>query len=81
MSAMCRLLLLLPASLIVSCSMPNLLASSAPYKIKLRDGREVMSTGQPHLQEKTGYYYYRTQDKREAVIRADEVVMIKEQRA
>ncbi|OYW76048.1 MAG: hypothetical protein B7Z37_10575 [Verrucomicrobia bacterium 12-59-8] len=81
MNAMCRLLLILPAIFVVSCSMPGMFASSTPHKIKLKDGREVPCEGAPQYQEKTGYYRYRTPDKRDAVIRADDVVTIVEQRA
>ncbi|MCB1275172.1 MAG: DUF903 domain-containing protein [Prosthecobacter sp.] len=78
---MCRSLLYLPAVLLVSCSMPNLLVSSAPHKIKLKDGSEVLCNGQPEYQAKTGYYRYRTPEKRDGLIRADDVVKIVEQRA
>ncbi len=81
MNAMRRLLLILPAVFLAACSMPNLLVSTTPYTIKLKDGREVLSSGEPQYQEKTGYYRYRTQQKRDALIRADEVVKIVEQRA
>ena len=81
MNAMCRLLLILPAISIVSCSMPGMFASSTPHKIKLKDGSEVSCEGAPEYQEKTGYYRYRTPDKRDAVIRADDVVTIVEKRA
>jgi hypothetical protein len=67
---------LLCAPLLASCSMPDLFASTAPHKIRLKDGREVICSGQPEYQEKTGYYRYRTLDKRDAVIRADEVAGI-----
>ncbi len=67
---------LLSAPLLVSCSMPDLFASTTPHKIRLKDGREVLCSGQPEYQEKTGYYRYRTPDKRDAVIRADEVAGI-----
>lgn len=76
MNAMRRLLLIPPAILLASCSMPDMLVSTAPHRIKLKDGREVMCSGQPQYQEKTGYYYYRTPDKRDAVIRADDVAGI-----
>jgi len=76
-----HLLLILPAVLLTSCSMPDLLASTSPHKIKLKDGREVMCTGEPQYQSKTGYYYYRTPDKRDAVIRADDVAGIVEKGA
>jgi len=81
MNAMCRFLLIPPAIILVSCSMPNMFASSTPHKIKLKDGREVPCEGAPQYQEKTGYYRYRTLDKRDAVIRADDVVTIVEKRA
>ena len=45
--------------------MPNLLVSSAPHKIKLKDGSEVLCNGQPEYQAKTGYYRYRTPEKRD----------------
>ncbi len=81
MKNMRRFLHLLPAVLFVSCSMPNLLVSTSPHTIKLKDGREVNCSGAPQYQEKTGYYRYRTPQKRDALIRADEVVKIVEQRA
>ena len=67
---------LLFAPLLASCSMPDMFASTTPHKIRLKDGREVLCSGQPEYQEKTGYYRYRTPDKRDAVIRADEVAGI-----
>lgn len=81
MKAMRRLLLILPVIFLVSCSMPAMFASTTPHKIKLKDGREVPCEGAPSYQEKTGYYHYRTPDKRDAVIRADDVVTIVELRA
>lgn len=67
---------LLFAPLLTSCSMPDMFASTSPHKIRLKDGREVMCSGEPEYQEKTGYYRYRTPDKRDAVIRADDVAGI-----
>ncbi len=81
MKAMRRLLLILPFISLVSCSVPAMFASTTPHRIKLKDGREVPCEGAPQYQEKTGYYLYRTPDKREAVIRADDVATIVEQRA
>jgi hypothetical protein len=81
MNAMRRLLLILPAISLISCSMPDMFASTTPHKIKLKDGREVPCEGAPQYQKKTGYYRYRTPDKRDAVIRADDVATIVEQRA
>ena len=62
-------------------ALPNMFASSTPHQIKLKDGREVPCEGAPKYQEKTGYYRYRTPDKRDGVIRADDVVTIVEKRA
>jgi hypothetical protein len=76
MKALLLPLLILPVLTLASCSMPALLASTAPHKIKLKDGREVMCSGEPQYQEKTGYYRYRTTDHRDAVIRADDVAGI-----
>ncbi len=73
--------MLLSAIVLTSCSMPDMFASTTPHKIKLKDGREVPCNGAPQYQEKTGYYRYRTPDKRDAVIRADEVATIVGQRA
>jgi hypothetical protein len=81
MNAMRRLLLIIPVISLVSCSVPGMFASTTPHKIKLKDGREVPCEGAPQYQEKTGYYRYRTPDKRDAVIRADDVATIVENRA
>jgi Bacterial protein of unknown function (DUF903) len=42
----------------------------------LRDGREFISAGQPKMQRNTGYYRYKTYQGRDALIRADEVILI-----
>lgn len=73
------LCIMLPAALLASCS-----SSSGPagnYKITLKDGREYLSSNRPQYQGKTGYYRYRTFQKRDALLRADEVLMIEEQGA
>jgi hypothetical protein len=76
--ALCVHCLLLPVLLLAACS------SSGPagnYKITLKDGREYLSSSRPQYQGKTGYYRYRTFQKRDALLRADEVLMIEEQGA
>lgn len=75
------LLLILPVLVLSSCSFPDLLVSTTPHTIKLKNGGEVRCNGVPQYQEQTGYYRYRTPDKRDALIRADEVATIVEQRA
>lgn len=73
-----NLCLIIPLICVVSCS------SSGPkgnYKITLKDGREYLSSTKPQYQKKTGYYRFRTFQKRDALLRADEVLMIEEQGA
>lgn len=76
-----RISLLLLISATASCSVPDMFVSTTPHTIKLKDGREVRCAGEPQYQEKTGYYRYRTPDKRDAVIRADDVADILEKGA
>lgn len=68
-------------TLLSSCAMPNLTASTGTHCIKTKDGREVMCDGEPVLQEKTGYYRYRTFQKRDGVIRQDDVASIEKRSA
>ncbi len=53
--------------------------STGSYKITLKDGREYLCKGSPDFVGKTGYYRYRTFQDRDAMLRADEVLMIEEQ--
>lgn len=53
--------------------------SAGSYKITLKDGREYLCKGSPDFVGKTGYYRYRTFQDRDAMLRADEVLMIEEQ--
>jgi hypothetical protein len=52
--------------------------SGANHKITLKDGREFLCKGEPHFVGKTGYYRYRTFQNRDAMLRADEVLMIED---
>jgi hypothetical protein len=65
------LLLLLIVLTLGSCGAPH-------YKITLKDGREFMTANQPAYSAKTGYYRYRTSDGKDALIRADEILMMTE---
>ena len=67
-----RLLLLLCALILASCG-------STKYKITLKDGREFMTSSQPVYSAKTGYYRFRAPDGKDALIRADEILMMNEQ--
>jgi hypothetical protein len=69
-------LALLP--LLTACQAPQ---SRVSYKITLKDGREYLSSGRPDFQRKTGYYRYKTFQNRDALLRADEVLLIEEQGA
>ncbi len=71
-----RLSLLSTALILCSCAMPDLTASTGTHCIKLKDGSEVLCDGEPRFQDKTGYYRYRTFQKRDAVVRKDDVLAI-----
>lgn len=60
------------AAILVSCGSPM-------YRITLKDGRQFQSAGKPDFQEKTGYYRYQTHEGRDALIRADEVLLIEQE--
>ncbi len=64
------------ALLMVSCQ-----STGSGYKITLKDGRQYLCKNRPEFQGKTGYYRYRTLQDRDALLRADEVLMIEEQGA
>ena len=53
--------------------------SSTQYKISLKDGRDFITENQPQYIEKTGYYRYRDLNGKDALVRADEVLFIREQ--
>ncbi len=60
------------------CFIITACSSTQPYKISLRDGRELMSAGEPRFVQKTGYYRYRDQHGKDALVRADEVLTIQQ---
>jgi hypothetical protein len=63
------------------CASALLSASCAGkhHKIILRDGREFYTAGTPRYVEKTGYYRYRALNGKDALVRADEVLFIREE--
>lgn len=72
-----RLLCVVPLVLLMaSCQ-----SAGNSYRITLKDGRQYLCKGQPEYQGKTGYYRYKTFEDRDALLRADEVLMIEEQGA
>lgn len=72
-----RALLTALLTLLIQCTLLTGCGSSH-YKITLKDGREFMTANKPELNRKTGYYKYRNLSKKDALIRADEVLMINE---
>ena len=52
--------------------------SSSRYKITLRDGRTYMAANRPEYSPKTGYYRFKNLGDKEALMRADEVLLITE---
>lgn len=60
------------ASILGSCSSPL-------WKIQLKDGREFLSRSRPELVTKTGYYRYKNLQGRDALLQAQEVLMVEEQ--
>jgi hypothetical protein len=52
--------------------------SSSHYKVTLRDGREFMAANRPEYSAKTGYYRFRNLSNKDALVRADEVLLITE---
>ena len=67
----CRLFTVVCAVALASCSNPH-------YKITLRDGREFMTASKPEFSAKTGYYKFRGLNDKDALIRADEILMMNE---
>ncbi len=52
---------------------------STLWKIQLKDGHEYLSKSKPEFQAKTGYYRYRNLQGKDALLRADEVLLIEQQ--
>jgi hypothetical protein len=50
--------------------------SSGNWRIQLKDGREYAATSQPEYQSKTGYYRYRNGYGKDALLRAEEVLLV-----
>ena len=52
--------------------------ASSHYKISLRDGRDYVTASEPQFISKTGYYRYRDLNGKDALVRADEVLFIRQ---
>jgi hypothetical protein len=48
------------------------------YKIQLRDGREITAHSSPEFQAKTGYYRYRNDRGKDALLLREEVLLIEQ---
>ena len=46
------------------------------WRIRLKDGSEYAATSQPEYQSKTGYYRYRNGYGKDALLRAEEVLLV-----
>ena len=64
--------LILTSLVLSACSSPH-------YKIVMRDNRELLAANRPEYVSKTGYYRYRAINGKDALVRADEVLMLQEQ--
>jgi hypothetical protein len=60
------------------CAFSLVACNTTHYKITLRDGREFMTTSKPEFSAKTGYYKFRSLNDKDALIRADEILMMNE---
>ena len=72
----------------MSCRLPLTIVAAALllsgcgttlWKIQLKDGREYISTEKPELQTKTGYYRYKNLQGKDALLQAQEVLMVEQQ--
>jgi hypothetical protein len=63
----------------VGLSLLGLISCSSPYyKIQLRDGREITAHSAPEFQAKTGYYRYRNDRGKDALLLREEVLLIEQ---
>src|SRR5438477_11786505 len=63
----------------LACAFSLAACNTTHYKITLRDGREYMTASKPQFSAKTGYYKFRGLNGKDALIRADEILMMNEQ--
>ena len=68
-----RLPFLFLAVLLVSCG-------SESWRITLKDGHTLTALAEPEFQRKPGYYRYENENGRDALVQAQEVLMIERQR-
>ena len=68
-SIQCIVLALLGSVALAGCS-------SSSWRIQLKDGREYAASSEPQYQAKTGYYRYRNTHGKDALLRAEEVLMV-----
>ena len=54
--------------------------SSQSWTIQLKDGRKLTALQEPEFQRKTGYYRYRNQHDQDALVQAQEVLLIERKR-
>ena len=68
------------ARLIIVCALAlacdSCTSTVGHYRLTLKDGREFIATNEPQINVKTGYFRFRNPQGKEALVRADEVLLI-----
>lgn len=64
--------------LLLAVAMLSACASEKQYTITLKDGREFYALNRPEYHAKTGYYKFKNSAQKNALLRAEEVLMIHE---
>lgn len=64
---------------LLSCVIVLAACGSTRYKVTLKDGREFLTSSKPEYSAKTGYYRFKAPNGKDALIRADEILMMNEQ--
>jgi hypothetical protein len=64
--------------LIVACALALtcVACTTGHYRLTLKDGREFMTANEPQINVKTGYFRFKNLQGKDALIRADEVLLI-----
>ena len=71
-SAQLRALCLLASLLLMpACGTPT-----DPHRVTLRSGQVMVATTRPALDDKTGYFRFRDRNKKDVLVRPDEVTII-----
>lgn len=66
------------AAIAVLCACVISSCASHQWRIVLKDGQQFQASSKPELQKKTGYYRYQNMLGRDALLRAEEVLMVEQ---